>query len=212
MIPSSHRSLSAPVSYTDGSDPVSYTDGSLVSYTDGGCITPVPNTDGSPVTITDDLSTLHGGFDNIFDRHPSSKNMCSRHLYTHCTSHAAPHNTHICSCLRPFSRNLENPFSCPGIYSGVVHDRVSVIDVTSEVKLRDVVFSESIFGKHDSPMAFASKIPDTRKATIAKRIKSMNVSTGTDGTVAKQDRVGTGVDGTVAEQNSVGTIGAIARQ
>ena len=61
-------------------------------------------------------------------------------------------------------------------------------------------------------MALASKIPDTRKATIAKRIKSMNVSTGIDGAVAKQDSVGTGVDGTVAEQSSVGAGGAIARQ
>ena len=56
------RSLSTPVSYTDGSDPVSYTDGSPVTYTDGGCTTPVSNTDGSPV-LSDDIST----FDNIFD-------------------------------------------------------------------------------------------------------------------------------------------------
>ena len=69
-----------------------------------------------------------------------------------------------------------------------------------------------MFSKRDFPVAFASKIPDTRKATIAKMIKSMNVSTGIDGTVAKQDSVGTGVDGTVATQNSVGTGGAIVRQ
>ena len=205
------RSLSAPVSYTDGSDLVFYTDGSPVTYTDGGCTTPVSNTDGSPV-LSDDLSTLHVRFDNLFDRHSSSKNMYSRHAYTHCTSHAAPHSTHICSCLEPFSQHLEHPFSCPGIDSRVFHDHVSAIDVKSEVKLRDVVFGESIFSKHNFPVAFASKIPDIRKATIAKRIKSMNVCTGVDGTVAKQELVGTGVDGTVAKQNSVGTGGALARQ
>ena len=88
--------------------------------------------------------------------------------------------------------------SCPGVDSDVFHNDVSVIDVKSEVKLRDVYFSESIFSTHDFPVAFASKIPDTRKATVAKSIKSMCVSTGNDGTVAKQ--------------NSVGTGGAIARQ
>ena len=106
FITSSHRSLSAPVSNTDGSAPVSHTAGSPLTYTDGGCITPVSNTDGSPVTITDDLSTLHTGFDNMFDRHSSSKNMISRHLYTPCTSHTAPHNTYICSCLEPCSPNM----------------------------------------------------------------------------------------------------------
>ena len=40
----------------------------------------------------------------------------------------------------------------------------------------------------------------------------MNVCTGVEGTVAKQDSVGTGVDGTVAERDSVGTGGAIDRQ
>ena len=41
------------------SAPVSSTDGSPITYIDGGCITPVPNTNGSPV-LSDDLhSTSH---------------------------------------------------------------------------------------------------------------------------------------------------------
>ena len=80
--------------------------------------------------------------------------------------------------MNAISQHLGNSFSCPGVDSDVFHDDVSVIDVKSETKMRNVYFDESIFGKHDFPVAFASKIPDIRKATIAKRIKSMNVSTG----------------------------------
>ena len=59
------------------SDPVSYTDGSPVSYTDGSSTFPVSN--------TDDSSTWHGGFENLFDRHSSSESMFGRHLYSHGT-------------------------------------------------------------------------------------------------------------------------------
>ena len=104
----------------------------------------------------------------------------------------------MCSCSEQISLNLEKLASCSGVDIGISHNNVSVIDVKSEVKLRDVHLSESIFSEHDFPVAFASKILDTRKATFAGRIKSMCV--------------GTGVDGTVAEQDSVGTGGAIARQ
>ena len=67
------------------------------------------------------------------------------------------------------------------------HDVVSVIDVKSEVKLSDVVFGESIFNKHDCPVVFASRIPDTRRVTIEKRIKNMNVCMRFEETLAKQE-------------------------
>ena len=73
--------------------------------------TPISHTDGS---TTCESFTCNGGFENIFDRHSSSsKNMCSRHLCSHGTSHTAPYSTHVCSCLKPIPQHLEHTFLVP---------------------------------------------------------------------------------------------------
>ena len=117
MIPSSHRSLSAPVSYTDGSAPFSNTDGSPITYIDGGCTAPVSNTDDSPITYIDDYPTSHHtvGTETRVDidalRFESQKidnTYCVLsfgrkkvdEIYSHSTLHTAPLNMRIHVCLR----------------------------------------------------------------------------------------------------------------